>query len=262
VLPTPNFGPILGTPFVTDKTYLIHQISEGESLPLLINRYETSEVVIRSVNAARLVYGFLPDIFLIILPGQTDPSVAEELDLIFLDEEVLLSEFAAQFGLTEEELRSINGLGPGDIIPSGRWIIYPVRDVIPTLSATPIVEADLSQALTDPFGPNDEYILHQVKSGDTINTLGALYHTSVEVIQQANIIEGSIRIDQILVILPNHSDPEGVIKFRVIQVETLITVEDLADQIGISVFDLIHYNSLTINQLISPGQWIIYPTTE
>ena len=256
-IPTP--APLLGTPFTTNHTYIIHQVREGESLPLLANRYETSQGVIRVLNAARLTYGTLPDVFLILMPGQTDSANLVELDLVYLDEYVRVSDFASQHAITEEELRQYNGLGPGDIISPERWLIFPDREILPTITLTPLVTADLSQALTESIGPNDEYVLHQVKANENIGTLEALYLTSNDVIQKANIIQGSIRIDQVLVILPNRTDPTGITPFRVTQLVEEKTVEELADELGVPASDLVYYNDLTPGQVLPPGRWIIYP---
>ena len=252
-------GPLLDTPFTTNRTYLIHQVKEGESLPLLANRFQTRQEVIQIVNASRLVYGTLPDIFLVLMPGQTDTLDLVELDLLYLDNAAQIAEFSSRYGITEDELREYNGLESGEIIPPGRWLVFPNQEVTPTVTLTPVVTADLTQALTAPFGPNNEYILHRVKSTENISTLETLYLTSREVIQETNIIQGSIRIDQVLVILPDVTDPTGLTTFRVTQLDTDISVEDIADQLGVPASDLVFYNDLNPGQILTSGQWIIYP---
>ena len=252
-------GPLLDTPFTTNRTYLIHQVKEGESLPLLANRFQTRQEVIQIVNASRLIYGTLPNIFLVLMPGQTETLDLIELDLVYLDDAAQIADFSSQYGISEDELREYNGLESGEIIPPGRWLVFPNREVTPTITLTPVVTADLTQALTAPFGPNNEYVLHRVKSTENISTLETLYLTSRAVIQESNIIQGSIRIDQVLVILPDVTDPTGLTTFRVTQLDTDISVEDLADQLGVPASDLVYYNDLTPGQILTSGQWIIYP---
>ncbi len=123
--PTP--GPLPETPFVTNRTYLIHQVQLGESRYLLADRYNTSQEVIQVVNASRLFTVLPLGEMMIILPGQVDASGLEPLGLVFLTTDFLISEFVAQYGITEDEFRAYNGLGPGEIVPAGRWVIYPQR---------------------------------------------------------------------------------------------------------------------------------------
>jgi hypothetical protein len=255
-IPTP--GPFQETPFITNRTYLIHQINEGESIPLLSNHYQTSPDVIRTVNALRLKYGFLPDLMIIIMPGQIDVGELEALNLIYLETEVFISDFASQNGLTVEEVRVLNGLGPGETIPSGRWLIYPEREILATPTFTQVVGVDLSKALTEPFGPNKEFILHQVKSGESLSMIEGFYLTSAEVIRKVNKITGSVQIDRVLVILLNQTDPSDVPLFEVVNIDEEISVNDLALELGVPAADLVYYNGLESDTLIPAGQWIIY----
>jgi len=257
-IPTP--GPLLETPFGVNNSYLIHQIHAGESLLWVASQYETTVEVILGLNEVLLLYGFQPDQNIVIMPGQTDDSKVETLSLMFLEVDVEISDFALEHGVSEDELRDYNDLGFEETIPGGRWFIYPKREINATPTFTPIIEVDLRLALTEPFGPDQAYILHKVMPGESVPFIESLYLTSSEVIRKANRIEGSVRPDQILVIIINQTDPSGVPLFGVIYISDEISVDDQAMQLGVQASDLIYYNSLESDELITPGGWIIYPT--
>jgi LysM repeat protein len=257
--PPPSPGPNLETPFGADQIYLIHQINTGESLPMLAILYDTSVEVIREANSLVPDYSVQPGQTIVILPGHTDPVDIEPLEVIYLEDDDFISEIVLEYGITIDEMKQHNDLGPGVIIPGGRWLVFPRRRVDDTPTPTLVITSDLSTALTEPFGPNNEYILHQVKSGESMGVLEDLYLTSADVIRQANTIDGSIRVDQVLVIILNLTDPSGVQLLRVLYVEEEISVEDLALQLEVLASDLIYYNGLADVDLIPPDRWIIYP---
>ena len=203
-----------------------------------------------------------PDQVIVIMPGRTDSFGIEPLLVLFLDQNATVSVLAPRYGVTPEEMRSFNDLGPGEVIPAGRWLIMPERDVTPTAIPTTIPTPDLSLALTAPFGPNNAYILHQIAAGQSIPVLEKLYLTSPEVINAANIIEGSLQLDQVLVILPERRDASGINPFEVIYVGEAIRAEALANQLGILTADLLFHNDLQAGQIIPAGQWVIYPALE
>lgn len=55
-VPTP--GPFLSTPFGPYGSFVVHKVTEGESVPLIANRYETSNEVIIAVNGLEQDYYF------------------------------------------------------------------------------------------------------------------------------------------------------------------------------------------------------------
>jgi len=262
LFPTASYltpGPLLGTPFGVDQQYLVHKIVIGESLPLLEARYETTQDVILIQNEALLIYGFQPDRNIVIMPGRTDLANLETMSTYYVESEITLEDFATQNGVSVTELRDINNLPPGDSLPINRWIVYPQREVIPTPTLTPLVSPDLSKALTPPFGPDRAYILHRVNPGESMPIIENLYLTSAEVIQTANRIEGSVRLDQVLVIIINQTDPTDIPLFGVLNVEGDISVDDLSLFLDKLPADLIHYNDLNPDEIIKSGTWIIYP---
>jgi hypothetical protein len=87
------------------------------------------------------------------------------------------------------------------------------------------------------------------------------YHTSAEVIQAANLIYDSLHVDQVLIIIPGRTDPDGVQKLKPYFVDQQISIEELASQLETSVDHLVTYNELDAGDRELAGQWIIYPTS-
>ena len=147
--------------------------------------------------------------------------------------------------------------------------ITPTLRPLPTASATPTYTAEPAQPtpgpnLETPFGPNQEYILHQVKTGESLGNLAAQYHTSVEVIRAINpLIEGaSIWPDKVLVILPGATDPAQAIKFNAIQLQAPAYPAQLAREYLVSLDEIVFYNQLDAQARIPTGRWLIIPVPE
>ena len=255
--PTP--GPGLATPFGAQGQYLLHQVKYGDNLPKLSEKYQTDQDVIVAANGLLPDVSLQPDQVIVIMPGRTDSIGVEHLSVLFLDEDIAMSKFASRYGVTISEVRSYNDLGAHEVIPAGRWLIFPKRNITLTPTPTTIPTPDLSYALTEPFGPNDAYILHRVTAGESVPSLEYLYLASAEVIYAANDIEGSIQVGDVLVILLERRDPGGITPFSVIYTAEAVQVEALADQLGILTADLLVYNDLEAGDIISAGRWVIYP---
>jgi capsular exopolysaccharide synthesis family protein len=257
---TPTPGPGFLTPFGTEQTYLLHQVKFGDNLPNLAEQYETERDVIVAANGLIPDVSLQPDQVIVIMPGQTDSLDVPEFSVIFLEEATPIDDFASLRGLTPEEVRQYNQLGPGDVIPGGRWLIFPERQVTPTVAATAIPTPDLSMALTEPFGPEDQLVLHQVSVGESVPVLEDIYVTTARTIRAINDIDGSIQVGDVLVIMPDRQSPGEMPQFSVYRVQENITVETLATELDIPADDLTYYNDLEAGQEIQAGRWLIYPT--
>ena len=255
--PTP--GPGLFTPFGPQGEYLLHQVKFGDNLPNLAKQYQTDRDVIVASNSMLTNQALQPDQVIVIMPGRMDSFGVDDLLVLFLEQDTPIEDLASSFGVTPEELRYYSDLGPGGIVPGGRWLIFPRREVTPTTTPTAIPTPDLSEALTEPFGSNNAYILHQVQSGDSLPILEDLYLTSSEVITAANEIEGSIQLGQVLVILLERRDASRITQFAVQFVAEDTLVEDLAAELGVLAADLVFHNDLNLGDTIPAAQWVIYP---
>lgn len=256
--PAPNFQ----TPFGPQNEYVIHAISEGENLPLLSRLYDTTPETIIALNTWVGELGLRPNRVIVIMPGRTDSSEVAPLSVDFTQEEITILEFAASKGVSIEDVRTLNVLRNVESISAGRWLIYPYMPETLTPTPTSAPTPDLSKALTAPFGPHNEYILHEVTPGESLNLLEKRYLTSTEVIQKLNVIFGSIQIGQILVIMPGETEMKDTTKFAVFYVESTISIEKLASNLGVLYADILYYNGLTQRDDIPAGRWVIYPYTE
>ncbi len=243
--PPPTPGPMLLTPFGSTEKYLLHKVTFGESLPILAAQYLTDRDVIVAANGLVPNQSLQPGQVIVIMPGRTDSFEIEPLRILFLDEDTSVSTLAQDYFVSSEEVRQYNEIGLNDYVPKGRWVILPQRE--------------LSLALTRPFGPNNEFVLHRVARGDNLYILEEHYQTSVDVIRAANDFQGSITEGQVLVILLGRIWPDGIEPFEVELVDDLYRVDDLANIYGVPLEDLLYYNDLEAGQLVSANTWLIYP---
>lgn len=255
-------GPSFQTPFGPQDAYILHRISEGESMPVVAKLYGTNFEVIFALNEWVDELGLRPNRVIVLMPGITDPQGLVSLTVHFTQEETTLFEFSVNQGVRVDDLRYYNQLGNADYIPAGRWLIFPFLSETPTPTVTAEPTPDLSRALSDPFGPNDEYILHQVALGDSLAVLEKLYLTSIEMIQSINVIKGSIQLEQVLVIIPGQKDVIENPRFSVVNIDETISIEKFASSQNILYADIIFYNNLTQGQDLEAGTWIIHPHME
>ncbi len=119
-------GPALKTPFGPYGTYLLHKVSEGESLGSLATLYRTSIPVIQATN--QLVQGaaLWPDTILIMMPGVTDPNLTVKLMPILIEIPIYPVELAARYNVSAQSIIAYNLVDPQSLIPAGRWLIIPI----------------------------------------------------------------------------------------------------------------------------------------
>jgi hypothetical protein len=124
--PTPTPGPAWGTPFGPEQRFLIYQVKPNQSLAYIAGLYQTSETVLRAINPI-LTPGrsVQPGDLLVIMRGQVESLGKLHFHILFVDKPTLLADLAKLHQATEAELRYYNTLGNGDLVPAGRWLIYP-----------------------------------------------------------------------------------------------------------------------------------------
>lgn len=259
-IPSLTPGPILETPFGPDNMYLIYKVIAGESLPMLADRFETSIEVIRKVNRFNESQILIPNQVIVILPGVITQANAEPLLAVYLEVETIILKIATQFGVTEEEVREYNSLGTESALPEGRWLVLPLRKITATETSFPSPTINLERALTLPFGPEENYVIHQVRPGESMALLETLYLTSEAVIRQMNGLRYGLQVDQVLVIYLNKADPTGITPLSAYQVDEEISIEALAIELEVLLSELIYHNGLANGVILLPGQWIVYPS--
>ena len=205
-----------------------------------------------------------PGDILVILPGVTDPLGVDQYQAIYIDVVQKVEDIARFYNLTADEFRYLNSLDPGELIAADRWIVVPYADAGPPPTPLPTLLAtiDFSNAITPNFGPSGEYVLHMVRPGESIPQIAALYHTTEDVLDQANYLSTSftpLQPGDVLVVLPGRKDAKGVRLFGTLLIEEDIPVGELASKMRVFESDLTWFNSLDDDQIIPAGRWVIYP---
>jgi hypothetical protein len=103
-------------------------VGEGDSYALIAEKFDTSEPVIKTCNPLIPGAELWPGTPLVILPGRMDAGGLPEYEVFYLDQAVGVMDLSQQTGVEPEQLRAINGFGPEETVPAGRWVIYPRRE--------------------------------------------------------------------------------------------------------------------------------------
>lgn len=119
--PTP--GPQESTPFGPNGRYVVYKVKDGEMMQTIANLYNTSPAVLKAINGLTLHVGFWPGQMVVVAVGEVDPSNVFAMQAVWLAQPTRVDVLAAKYATSENELRSFNGLGPGDTVPGGRWIV-------------------------------------------------------------------------------------------------------------------------------------------
>jgi tetratricopeptide (TPR) repeat protein len=127
ITPTSTPGPALMTPFGSETLqFAIHQINEGESLALVAANYNTTTDVLMAINARESLSVRIGELFVVCVGCPTTPDVPP-LQALFIEEGMMINELADQYRFFIEDLRRWNGLGAGDWIDGGRWLVIPLQ---------------------------------------------------------------------------------------------------------------------------------------
>lgn len=124
----PTLGPAAMTPFGPHNGFLIHVIREGESMGWLVERYGTTLEVLRQLNDFPAEQPLLAGQAWLVMPGRTEIEGLGKYQILQIQEPTQLGDIADSYGASEEELRAINSLGLGNLLPAGRWLIIPISD--------------------------------------------------------------------------------------------------------------------------------------
>jgi hypothetical protein len=123
-LPTP--GPEKLTPYGPDGRYVLHKVRPGESLAFLASIYRTTVDVLLWLNLLPEDSSLQAGQVLIVMPNQVDLAGLLQFQVIQVQVETRVLDLAEQFGVSENDLRWLNSLAPGEWLPVGRRLIIPI----------------------------------------------------------------------------------------------------------------------------------------
>lgn len=138
----------------------------------------------------------------------------------------------------------------------------PTATLTPAPSATPTPATPTpGPGLEAPFGPQGEFVLHEVAQAESLSVIAEAYQTTIDVIVATNVfVPGqSLWAGKVLVLLPGRTEAGEYPRFRPIYLEQATRIDQLVWEYGVQVSDLRKYNGLGADPLILGGRWIILP---
>jgi hypothetical protein len=130
ILPSQTFTPTieiphaLETPIGIQHKFIIHQIANGESLPLLATQYLTTIEAIQAVNfylPVPLLVGWL----MIIPPNQTDVSGLPAFEAYQVKADVAVETLVQELSIDPAMMKLYNGLYDAEILHADDWLLIP-----------------------------------------------------------------------------------------------------------------------------------------
>jgi len=122
----PTQAAALETPFGPGGEYVLHKVTNGESLNNIAVHYRMSTAVLIAINEIAPRESLMVGTILVVIPNLSDNPGLPVFHPTFLDQDASVSGLAEQYGIQAEDLRYYNSLGSSDLIPAGRWIIIPL----------------------------------------------------------------------------------------------------------------------------------------
>ncbi|MBN2500279.1 MAG: LysM peptidoglycan-binding domain-containing protein [Anaerolineales bacterium] len=257
----PTLGPDLMTPFGPDAFLLLHRVLENESLPMIAEYYGTTTEVLRAANGFGERVNLRPGDVLVVPIDRKNAASVDVYQPLLVERDTTLQDLAFRYSTTEDTLRLWNSLGSGDIVPAGRWLVVPLigeERQYPTATPTPLDWAAL--AYKGPFGPEDEFVLHLVQSGENLSSIMQIYNTTKEVTWVLNGFEEFVIIQpgQVMLLMPSKQDLENVQRFQLVLVAQDTNLNELAEDYGLTASILADYNDLT-GEMVPANTWLVIP---
>ena len=143
-----------------------------------------------------------------------------------------------------------------------------IAEMITTETPTPEIPTPIAtftktkppMALETPIGGNYQFVIHQVLEGESLPLYASRYRTSIEAIQAVNGgFEFPIQIGDLVIIPVDLMDVSNLPAFEPLEIEGDIVVDELANELNVSIDDLTLYNNIDRGTLLQRGDWIIVP---
>ena len=120
-----TLGPDMMTPFGPGGQYILHTVQPGESLTFLALTYETTTEVLERLNVFQEGSSFWVGRIILVIPNRLDPSGIGPMQVIRVEVITNVDDISEEYGVSPNDLRSLNSLGNGDLVLAGRWLIIP-----------------------------------------------------------------------------------------------------------------------------------------
>ena len=277
-----TIGQTLKIPTSEENTQTTYTVKSGDTLYSIANRFNTTVQAIKSLN--NLTSNTLTIGQILKIPT-TDNNLPEEgTDEYTIQSGDSLYSIAQKFNTTVNDLIEYNQLAttiiqPGQVLKipkvSSTNIVYTVKsgDTLYSIANNYGVSVDAIKKLNNLtsnilsigqqlYIPKDsvveetDFVVYEVKPGDTLYSIAKKYNTTPEAIKNYNNLTSNLlTINQVLQIPVEGVSTENVI-YTVKKGDSLYQI---ANNFGVSVAEIMNLNNLT-STLLSVGQTLLIPT--
>jgi len=136
----------------------------------------------------------------------------------------------------------------------------PTHTPEPAFTPTPEVTR-AAHTLDAVIGKQDQFIVHRVSSGESIQLFATLNKTTPDVIKSLNYnLVVPIWVDSIIVIPLNRTDPGDLPAFEPYGIaDKGQTLRDIAEKFNVDLETIARYNDLLPEDFLEPGEWVLIP---
>ena len=277
-----TIGQTLKIPTSEENTQTTYTVKSGDTLYSIANRFNTTVQAIKSLN--NLTSNTLTIGQILKIPT-TDNNLPEEgTDEYTIQSGDSLYSIAQKFNTTVNDLIEYNQLAttiiqPGQVLKipkvTSTNIVYTVKkgDTLYSIANNYGVSVDAIKKLNNLtsnilsigqqlYIPKDsvveetDFVVYEVKPGDTLYSIAKKYNTTPEAIKNYNNLTSNLlTINQVLQIPVEGVSTENVI-YTVKKGDSLYQI---ANNFGVSVAEIMNLNNLT-STLLSVGQTLLIPT--
>lgn len=136
---------------------------------------------------------------------------------------------------------------------------------IPTMTRTTIITA-LSPStpgpgLMTPFGPEGQFVYHEVQPGESLALIANAYDTTLAVLEVINVFlqDSSFGPGQIILVMPTKLSTSDLTTYQIIKMDVRTRVVDISDVYDVPIEELNLINSLGEDGWLPIGRLLIVP---
>ena len=279
---TLTIGQTLKIPTSEENTQTTYTVKSGDTLYSIANRFNTTVQALKTLN--NLTSNTLTIGQILKIPTTDNNLPEESTDEYTVQSGDSLYSIAQKFNTTVNDLIEYNQLAttiiqPGQVLKipkvSSTNIVYTVKkgDTLYSIANNYGVSVDAIKKLNNLtsntlsigqqlYIPKDsvveetDFVVYEVKPGDTLYSIAKKYNTTPEAIKNYNNLTSNLlTINQVLQIPVEGVSTENVI-YTVKKGDSLYQI---ANNFGVSVAEIMNLNNLT-STLLSVGQTLLIPT--